>query len=315
MIGMGLKKLAQKYGMTVSGGIAYGAMEGFAVTLSEGMGYKRLDIVTKFTEPGQREIFLNQISQEGVEKEYRIQKILLKSKNIEILFTDSIGTMKRIEAFIAWFFPQLAQSGASPVEICIECGQPVSPAGWYKINGLVFQLHDACAQQINRDMEEKAQQRKDADTGSYISGTFGALIGALLGAVVWAIVLALGYITSIGGLLIGWLAERGYALAKGKQGKGKFVILILAIVFGVLLGTFLPDVVDLARAISEGELPWYSYGDIPALILEAMEYSSEYAEAVLSNAGMGLLFAALGAFVLLRRTKQEVTNPTLKKLN
>ena len=38
MIGSGLKKLAQKCGMTVSGGVAFGGLMGYASTFSEGSG-------------------------------------------------------------------------------------------------------------------------------------------------------------------------------------------------------------------------------------------------------------------------------------
>ena len=41
LIGSGLKKLAKEYGMTVSG-VAYGSLGGFAATLSEGAGFKRI---------------------------------------------------------------------------------------------------------------------------------------------------------------------------------------------------------------------------------------------------------------------------------
>ena len=38
MIGSGLKKLAQENGMTVSNGVAYGSLQGYAATLSQGRG-------------------------------------------------------------------------------------------------------------------------------------------------------------------------------------------------------------------------------------------------------------------------------------
>ena len=38
MVGSGLKKLANEYGMTVSNGIAYGSLGGYAATMDEGSG-------------------------------------------------------------------------------------------------------------------------------------------------------------------------------------------------------------------------------------------------------------------------------------
>ena len=120
---------------------------------------------------------------------------------------------------------------------------------------------------------------------------------------------------SLVGLLIGWLAEKGYTLMKGKQGKGKIVILIFVIILGVLLGTLLPDIVSVAQMISAGELPGFTYGDIPLVIMKVMEVDAEYMSGTLGNAGMGLLFAALGVFSLLRKTKQDITGVTITKLN
>ena len=112
---------------------------------------------------------------------------------------------------------------------------------------------------------------------------------------------------SVVGLLIGFLAEKGYSLLKGKQGKGKIAILIVAIILGVVLGTLAADVIDLARAISSGELYDFTYGEIPSIIAFLLAEDAEYRTAVLSNCGMGLLFAALGVFGLLRKAKNEVT--------
>jgi len=70
----------------------------------------------------------------------------------------------------------------------------------------------------------------------------------------WAVVLNLGYVASLVGLLIGFLALKGYDLLKGKQGKGKVAILIVAIVFGVLLGTFAEETFTVIGLINNGEL-------------------------------------------------------------
>ena len=42
MIANGLKKLAKEYNMHVSHGVAYGSLGGFAATMDEGAGYKRI---------------------------------------------------------------------------------------------------------------------------------------------------------------------------------------------------------------------------------------------------------------------------------
>lgn len=314
MIGSGFKKLAQQYGMTVSGGVAYGALMGYATTLSEGSGYKSICIATKFTEFGQQEKLLAAVNAVEMGKLYRVQNLVTYPNNIQIVFMDNPGTMKKIEEFIQWFYPLLEQYGATKADVCAECGTPAGDCGWYLINGIVYRMHDACAQHAEGEIRQDEQTRKEEDTGSYFQGTVGAFLGAALGAVVWAVLLYFGWVASIVGLLIGWLSEKGYTLLKGKQGKGKVVILIFAILFGVLLGTIAPDVVMLVQMISSGELYSMGYGDIPLLLLATFLEDPAYRGAVLGNIAMGLLFAGLGVFALLRKTAKEVSSVKFKKL-
>ena len=49
MIGRGIKKLAEEFGLRISSGVAYGSLMGFSSTFSEGSGYKSLVITTKFS--------------------------------------------------------------------------------------------------------------------------------------------------------------------------------------------------------------------------------------------------------------------------
>jgi len=77
MIGSGLKKLAQQYGMTVSNGVAYGALMGYATTFSEGAGYKAIYISTRLTEPGQHEALLADANAVNIKKEYRVQDLVV----------------------------------------------------------------------------------------------------------------------------------------------------------------------------------------------------------------------------------------------
>lgn len=315
MIGSGLKKLAGQYGMRVSGGIAYGSLMGFATTMCEGSGWKRIDISTRFGDMEQQKALETALYAVDVKRQYRVQSLAVNQRSISVVFHDTIGTMKKIEAFIAWFYPLLEQHGAYKADICVECGSQITNGNWYAVDGIAYHMHDSCADRVGQALEADAQQRKDEDTGSYGRGFIGALIGALLGSIVWALVLYSGYVASLVGLLIGWLAEKGYTLLKGKQGKGKVAILVIVIILGVLVGTLLPDVVVLAQMIGAEELPGFTYGDIPSMIMMLMAEDAEYMRGTLGNAGMGLLFAALGVFALLRKTKQEVTDVTIKKLS
>ena len=147
--------------------------------------------------------------------------------------------------------------------------------------------------------------------GSYLTGLVGALLGALVGAVAWCLVMQLGVIASLVGFLIGWLAEKGYDLLKGRAGKGKLVILIVAVIFGVLVGTFAAHAVSWYKDIAEyhpyaavfidgQEIP-VTYSDIPVLIIHSLRTDGEYLGGTVKDVLLGLLFAFMGVFSILKR--------------
>lgn len=318
MIGKALKKLAVENGMTVANGVAYGSFRGYAATLCEGSGWKRIDFSVRFSEPARKAQFLDAVGNVGDQqlyKLYRVNRFAVSERVIQIWFHDNPGTMKKLLAFLDWFIPLLDTHGASKVNFCSECGLEILDGHWVMVDGVCHHVHSACGEKIRREIDSDNQRMKEERTGSYASGALGAFLGAALGAVLWAVVLYAGYIASLVGLVIGFLAEKGYNLLKGKQGKGKIVILILAILFGVLAGTLAADVVTLVSMIHGGDLPGIVMGDIPALMLYMLVGDPEYLRITLSNVGAGLLFAGLGVFALLRRTSKEVADTKFMKLS
>lgn len=314
MVGQGLKKLALENGMRVSGGVAYGSLRGFAAALNEGAGFKRIVFSTKFREPGNREAFLDTAAKVDVTKAYRVQSLEVSPDAIQIIFLDNPGTMKKIREFLDWFIPLLETYGADGSHICPVCGTEIQSGSWVLLGDTVYHYHTGCMEKVDRDIAEENQQKKENGTGSYLTGAVGAFLGALLGAVAWAVVLSFGYVAALVGLLIGWLADKGYDLLRGKQGKGKLVILILAIIFGVVLGNLAADAIALGEMILSGEVYGFTLGDIPKLIIRLLITDGEYASATLGNMGLGLLFAALGVFSLLRKTGKAVSNTKMKVL-
>ena len=307
MIGSGLKKFAVGNGLQVSHGVAYGSLRGYASTLSEGSGYKQIIISTKFSDPVKQQELQAVLNQKNITKEYRLQSLLFAPNGISIVFSDTVGTMKKIAAFVDWFYPLLPEYGASNADFCSECGGQLTGGTWKMVNGIAFHMHESCAQHLRNEIAAENETRKLEAEGSYGMGLLGALLGSAIGAIVWAFVLLAGYVASLVGLLIGFLAEKGYTLLKGKQGKGKIAILIIAIILGVVLGTFAADAITLVQMINNQELD-IAYGDIPAMILLVFSNDAQYRSGTLSNILIGLLFAGLGVFALLRKTGKEVAD-------
>ena len=306
MVGPGLKKFAAENGMKVAQGVAYGNLQGFAATMVDGSNIKVITFATSFADAEQERQFTQAVDAANIAKTYRVRNIGKSSRNIQIVFNDTIGTMKKIRAFVEWFIPLLRQYGASAWNVCSECGAEITAGRWVLINGVAYYLHEACAEKVSREIEEENTKQREESTGSYATGIIGALLGALAGSVLWALVLSVGYIASIVGFVIGWLAEKGYNLFKGKQGKGKVAILIIAVIIGVIVGNFALDAYDLFALINSGEIQGVTVAQIPLIILVTLIEDSEYLTYIMSNMGIGFLFAGLGVFSLLRKAGQEV---------
>ena len=89
---------------------------------------------------------------------------------------------------------------------------------------------------------------------------------------------------------------------------------IVAIVLGVLLGTVGGDALTVAQMINGGELPGFVMGDIPWFLATMWAESPEYRSGMISNIGMGLLFAALGVWAILRKAGKEVADTKVVEL-
>jgi hypothetical protein len=267
-------------------------------------------ITTRFSEDQQQKLQAA-VNEVDTNRKFRVSSMVFGSRWINVVFTDTVGTMKKIEEFIQWFYPLLGEIGVAGAHICAECGADVSAGGWYMVGGAAYHLHESCAETIAKEFEKDDRERKEADTGSYSTGFLGAFIGAALGAVVWAVVLAAGYMASLVGLLIGWLADKGYNLLHGKQGKGKVVILIAVIIAAVLLGTFAGYIILFSNIFASENLTFVELVD--TLILN-IEETPGFAGEVVINILVGMLFAGLGVFGLLKRTSAQVSSEKIKKL-
>lgn len=311
MIGSGLKKFAKEFHMEVNSGVAYGVMQGFAVTLQEGSGYKQMAIATRFADMEQQRAFEQKVAQVNITSQYRVQQFAVAPAYINVVFTDTMGTMKKIRAFADWIFPLLNQSGASTAEFCNECGAPIQNDGvWMLRDGMVAaRVHEVCAKRIQDQIYGENMERQEADQGSYGFGIVGSVIGALIGSLVWAIVLMAGYVAGIVGLLIGFLANKGYNLMKGKQGKAKIAILVIAIVIGVLVGTVGGTCLQVIAAMNEYgiEMEYFE------LVMQDVMAEGGTME-IAGNAVIGLLFAGLGVFGMLKQEKKKIVGETAKVL-
>ncbi len=313
MISSAIKNFANENNLKISSGVAYGTLYGYVSTLSEEDGNKRLVIATKLPSPQAERNLRLDLEEADVEREYRIEGVSFHAKSIEVTFQKKSGVMKKIEAFIDWFYPLLKQAGASNCKVCAECGQIMEKSSLTLINDVAYPMHKDCAARIRNAFVEEHETERAKEKGSYLTGFIGGVIGSAIGSILWAVLYYFGYVASLAGLVIGLLAEKGYRMFGGKKGGVKVFILIVCIIFGILLGTFAADWYVLYEMLGNGELPGYTAGDLVSLIIEMFKTDEELRMATAKDLGLGLLFAAIGVFALLKRTVKEAKPTKVKK--
>ena len=149
--------------------------------------------------------------------------------------------------------------------------------------------------------------------GSVITGFIGALLGAAIGAVAWAAVGMMGYIASIIGFVIAFLADKGYDLFKGRQGTVKMVILIICVVLAVAAGTLGTAVwqihneyTEQINALTDLEKKMYEIMTEGEFMKEIL-MDSEVQTSLIKDSALGLVFGILGSFGLISAAKTGKT--------
>lgn len=309
MIGQTMKKLAEELGLSLAGDVAYGEYGGYVVTLSESAGDKSLRVSAALADDQVRGGLYMLLENKPLRKRHRIQRVSFTNQAITVQFTPGAHPVKQIGPFIRWFLPEMARNGAPGAGTCPFCGQPLageSPVR-RKVNDVVHALHGECASEIER----QSRQERDAfavEPGRYLRGACGALIGAALGAVPWAFIYMFGWFVGYLGLLIGFLAKKGYEMLGGKKGMAKFLIVLAATLLGVVAGNLGGVCLQIGKEILTGNLEGATLIDIPLILRYALTVDSEFMGSMLLDIGLGFVFALLGVIGILKEIRTEGKN-------
>lgn len=305
MVGPGLKKLAEERSLTIAEGIAYGTVGGYTVTLSEGMGVKSVSVSADLSDDAVWERTASALSDPQKQKEYRLQQLTRGRTSIAAVLTDTVGTIGRLKDCLDWLTETLTRCGAPGAAVCPVCHQPISSgnSGYLEIGGIAHLMHDACADSIGRQAQARTET-VEAEEKHYLRGTVGALLGSVVGAIPWIIVYLLGWFVGWLGFLIGAASAKGYQLLGGKPGKAKFWIILLCSLFGVVFGNFMAQAFSLFPLISDGTLN-FAYWQTPALVIDLLVIDAEFRSGMIADLGLGVLFAALGCWGVLKQVRQE----------
>lgn len=162
-------------------------------------------------------------------------------------------------------------------------------------------------QQYQKMMEAKEQIKKyNSLSDNYLLGFVGSLLGGIVGAIPWVIVSCLGWFVGWLGYLIAITASKGYDLMKVKVKMCKLWFVAISVVISVFVGQIVSDVIYI---VSDPEIGFEYLGAAFAFIFE---HFGLYLSEAVPNLILGLIFAALGGFSVLKEIKNQ--NKTIKGL-
>lgn len=147
--------------------------------------------------------------------------------------------------------------------------------------------------------------------GSVVMGILGAAIGALIGAVVWALVGMLGYIVSVVGLLTAFLADKGYDLLHGRQGRIKVVVLLICVILAVLLGNVGTAAMQIHQVYEEeGYALYIKESAFFQMMVPALLEDGDFIGTIVKDSAMGIVLAILGCLGLVSQAGKKKAVPT-----
>ncbi|MBQ4073720.1 MAG: hypothetical protein IJD39_00750 [Clostridia bacterium] len=329
MIASGLKNYASEMNLTIESGVAYGWLENCFVSFSEGAGYKRLSIyIGCHHAPDEEQPVIEGqlpahfqaadrvadliLEKAGDPKKYRLMPrgkgmnavVLAQGGSVvHVNFFDNPGTLKCIRAFVADVLPLVAP--LTTPHVCEKCGEDLDSASQpIRLSDCaVVPMHSHCSDSLSQAMEQIAINEKKVFP---LLPILGALIGALIGAAAWTLLGIAGYMASLVGLLIAFLASKGYDLLGGKPGIMKLITLIICVVLAVVIGNLGVTVYTLHDFYQQEVAalqPWEEAVPETEFIQEVFPMlfeDSEYVGSFIKDNLLGLLFAGLGCFGMLR---------------
>ena len=194
---------------------------------------------------------------------------------------------------------ELSYLGLKPGCNFCDSEGPLKP---YHVGGTAVEICESCVARLSQLEREGATEPRSAG-GSYLTGTIGAASGAVIGAILWILVARLGFVSSLVGLVMAFLAKTGYEMLNGRKGRGKAAIIATAVFLGVIAAVLSYYPIEIREALGP-ELPFSFWLQT---VLVGFASDSEVFWLIMKDLGIGLLFALLGSYGIVSGILKEAS--------
>lgn len=237
-------------------------------------------------------------------------------KSVCLSFKNNRKGLKQRDSFRENELPVISSLCRS--DICCYCGQRLNESSILAFTPSgVLPAHAGCFDAAVEAVDN--WQPDDNKRYSFIGGLTGAVVGMILGAALWTLIGIAGYIASLAGIVMAYLISKGYDLLRGKPGKFKALLLAILVIIGVIVGTAGTNIAgahntykDIESSLRPGEyityrdMPIYSESEMVTALLKDMPSDPD----VMKDMGLGLVFAALGTFGIIKAAGNHPDKPS-----
>ena len=231
----------------------------------------------------------------------RVLSVLTDGKTITFstAFDRKSPYTEQITAFLNAATDALRAQGVAPANTCAHCGAQFPDS--LCLVGTQFQpVHAACVHNAKEATVEAAQRNQES--GSYLTGTIGAILGTLVGVIPSVLTILLTErIYALLFALVPLAAMFGYRLFRGKQSKGSIAIIVVLSILGVFVLQAIVVSVSVAQEYDVG------IGEAASVVLPYLFTGEGFSE-LISDSLMEFLFMVLGIFFAWRYLNQTNTS-------
>ena len=282
------------------GEIHYGIWNGYAVTHYLNQNYECVHLSVR-TDKKDNQLRKNLLAavKERFPKRFKGCMNLGDSVAFNLTFDNKQPIQEQLVAYLNGMTETVRAAGIRPAQTCAHCGAQ-APDSLCIVGNKYQPVHASCVRNAQETTIERAQQNEES--GSYLTGTIGALIGTIVGII--PTVLTVMFTERIYALLFALVplaAMFGYRLFKGKQSKASIGIIIVLSIIGVFILQLAVATITVAQeyGLGIGE----TAGEVIPYFL-----SGEGIGDLLSNSVMEFVFMAIGIAISWRYLNQ--TNST-----
>jgi hypothetical protein len=301
-----LERFSEKHGLQTDKKQIWGQYKGYQFTIGQYSGDNILTVFTSLAfEDTAEEQKLDSIL-EGLKAAKEIKDYKNNGSSLSITKTKAFGqvSVEELEYLLDRLANEFSKIGARPA--CFNCNNE-GEKDFACYNGVVMTMCDTCYASISENLNQ-AQGEYEIKSSNYLSGAVGAILGALLGSVLWVVIGMIGYIASIAGLAISAASTKGYMLLNGKMTKLAPWIIGLASLIALILAQFVTLDITFYNEFKKAGYD-VSITDTILSTFELPFIDPEVTTDFFKNMGLGLLFAALGAFSTFRRLSSTAKAP------